>query len=273
MTVLVGFLSTFGVLKKTTKKDTKKARKEPPDEEKVPAQETAKVFIENEMTTSNTENVEDAKTESSEAVKTEPGEAIEKKEMAIESQEEESMAETAVETSTPVQVEAAAELEETKEKDNESQESDVKGENSETSTAVEDEQTKGKDVESQEEKPMSQEEVEKGREEEKGDGKSRDDKKESETEPAKTNVEEDFLVTAAICSTWIPTVVGDQTQKIYLKAGMAYLIKIHILILSNTQVSPVWSPRQPASPSQSSWRDAEYTRSTPSCCTASTRPR
>ena len=60
-TILVGLLSTFGVLKKTTNVETKKARKKPPDEDKVPVEETTKVSIENEMTLANREDAEDAK--------------------------------------------------------------------------------------------------------------------------------------------------------------------------------------------------------------------
>ena len=137
------------------------------------------------------------------------------------------MAETKVgsnETSTTVQVESLG-LEETKEKDLESQESepkaDVKVESSETSKAVEDEETKEKDLESQKRKPKSEK---KDGEKKNKNGKSKDGK-ECEKQAAKTDVKEDFLFTAAICSTWIPTVVGDQKQKIYLKAGMTCLIK------------------------------------------------
>ena len=36
--------------------------------------------------------------------------------------------------------------------------------------------------------------------------------------------EESFLITAAVCSTWIPSVVGKQEQKIFLKAGIASLV-------------------------------------------------
>ena len=38
------------------------------------------------------------------------------------------------------------------------------------------------------------------------------------------NREESFLVTAAVCSTWIPSVVGRQEQKIFLKVGIASLV-------------------------------------------------
>ena len=36
--------------------------------------------------------------------------------------------------------------------------------------------------------------------------------------------EESFLLTAAVCSTWIPSVVGKQEQKIFLKASIASLV-------------------------------------------------
>ena len=217
VTVLVGFVSTFGVLKKTTNKETKKARNKPLDEEKVPTEEPIKVFYKNEMemTRGNKANAED------ETVNIESEEIVKIK----ESPEEELMEEAKVErteNNTTVQVDS----EEAKEKHLESHKSepmaDVMVEISETSTAVEDDETKEKDIESQGEKPMSEEE--KDGEEEAEDGKSKDDE-ECEKQPAKTNVKEDFLFTAAICSTWIPTVVGDQKQKIYLKAGMPCLIK------------------------------------------------
>ena len=278
VTILVGFVSTFGVLKKTknedttnedttkedttkedtTNKDKTKARKNSLDGDKVPTEETVKVFLENEMgmTSGTKENAEGARAEPSEAIKTEPGEVRENEETAIEeepmadttmessetstsvqvdlvesevtkenkSQGGEPMAETkggSSETSTTVQVESR-ELKETKEKDIESQESepkaDVKVESSETSKAVEDEETKEKDLESQERSEK------KDGEEKNEDGKSKDEE-ECEKQAVKTNVKEDFLFTAAICSTWIPTVVGDQKQKIYLKAGMTCLIK------------------------------------------------
>ena len=35
---------------------------------------------------------------------------------------------------------------------------------------------------------------------------------------------ESFLVTAAVCSTWIPSVVGKPEQKIFLKVGIASLV-------------------------------------------------
>ena len=38
------------------------------------------------------------------------------------------------------------------------------------------------------------------------------------------NREESFLVTAAVCSTWIPSVVGKPEQKIFLKVGIASLV-------------------------------------------------
>ena len=42
---------------------------------------------------------------------------------------------------------------------------------------------------------------------------------------------ESFLWTASVCSTWIPAVVGDQKQKIFLKAGVtSILLKSMILI-------------------------------------------
>ena len=226
VTVFVRFVSTLGVLKKTTNKDTQKAENKPPNEEKVPTEETINVFIENEMEMNkgNKENAEDDKVESTEAFNTESGEVVKNKEKDIESHEEEPMAENTVESaeaSKTVQVESP-ELEKIKEKDIESQESeptaDAKTESSETSTAVESEETREKDIESQKERLAAREEVEEGRDKESKDGKSKVDD-ESEKQPAKINLEEDFLFTAAVCSTWIPTVVGNQEQKIYLKAG------------------------------------------------------
>ena len=35
---------------------------------------------------------------------------------------------------------------------------------------------------------------------------------------------ESFLFEASVCSTWIPTVVGDQNQRIFLKAGAIFLL-------------------------------------------------
>ena len=82
---------------------------------------------------------------------------------------------------------------------------------SETGTTV--------NIESEEVKENKRKDVEEGREDESKDRKSEDEEK-PEKPLVKTNLEENFLFTASVCSTWIPTVVGDQEQKIFLKAGM-----------------------------------------------------
>ena len=56
--------------------------------------------------------------------------------------------------------------------------------------------------------------------------KSSDAEETQQPEVARGNKkeEESFLLTAAVCSTWIPSVVGKQEQKIFLKAGIASLV-------------------------------------------------
>ena len=65
------------------------------------------------------------------------------------------------------------------------------------------------------------EDPEKGREE-----KGSSDPKETQQpkgDGEKKKKEESFILTAAICSMWIPSVVGKQEQKIFLKASIASL--------------------------------------------------
>ena len=47
---------------------------------------------------------------------------------------------------------------------------------------------------------------------------SKDEKSEKEKE-AEKGEEESFLFAASVCSTWIPSVVGDPKQRFFLKAG------------------------------------------------------
>ena len=82
---------------------------------------------------------------------------------------------------------------------------------SETGTTV--------NIESEEVQENKRKDVEEGREDDSKDIKSEDEEKPEEL-VAKTNMEENFMFTASVCSTWIPTVVGDQEQKIFLKAGI-----------------------------------------------------
>ena len=81
--------------------------------------------------------------------------------------------------------------------------------------------TADRDVESQEGLQVA-EDPERGSEEK----RSSDAEETKEPEPGRGNKkkEESFLLTAAVCSTWIPSVVGKQEQKIFLKAGIASLV-------------------------------------------------
>ena len=143
VTVLVGFVSTFGVLKKTTDEDmtnedttNENTMNEGTTNEDTTNEDTTKarneslngdkVFIENEieMTTGTKENAEDAKAEISEVIKTESGGVRENEETAIESPEEEPTADTTVErseTSTIAQVDLV-EPEVTKENESQGEE-------------------------------------------------------------------------------------------------------------------------------------------------------
>ena len=47
---------------------------------------------------------------------------------------------------------------------------------------------------------------------------SKDEKSEKEKK-AEQGKEESFLFAASVCSTWIPSVVGDPKQRFFLKAG------------------------------------------------------
>ena len=100
---------------------------------------------------------------------------------------------------------------------------------SETGTTV--------NIESEEVQENKRKDVEEGREDESTDRKSEDEEKPEEL-LVKTNLEENFLFTASVCSTWIPTVVGDQEQKIFLKAGIEISFKNHIAILFITFIHP-----------------------------------
>ena len=42
--------------------------------------------------------------------------------------------------------------------------------------------------------------------------------------------EEDFILIAALCSIWLPSVVGDQSQRIYLVRGMTSLVSRVLLL-------------------------------------------
>lgn len=42
--------------------------------------------------------------------------------------------------------------------------------------------------------------------------------------------EEDFILIAALCSIWLPSVVGDQIQRIYLVRGMTSLVSRVLLL-------------------------------------------
>ena len=78
-----------------------------------------------------------------------------------------------------------------------------------------------RDIESQEVLQVA-EDPERGSEEK----RSSDAEETEQPEAAKENnrKEESFLLTAAVCSTWIPSVVGKQEQNIFLKAGIASLV-------------------------------------------------
>ena len=80
--------------------------------------------------------------------------------------------------------------------------------------------TADRDVESQEGLQVA-EDPERGSEE-----KGSSDAEESQQPEGGKNKkkEESFLLTAAVCSTWIPSVVGKQEQKIFLKAAIASLV-------------------------------------------------
>ena len=81
--------------------------------------------------------------------------------------------------------------------------------------------TADRDVESQEGLQVA-EDPERGSEE-KGSSDAEETKQPEVSEENKKK-EESFLLTAAVCSTWIPSVVGKQEQKIFLKAGIASLV-------------------------------------------------
>ena len=81
--------------------------------------------------------------------------------------------------------------------------------------------TADRDVESQEGLQVA-EDPERGSEEKGSSDAEETQRPEASGENKKK--EESFLVTAAICSTWIPSVVGRQEQKIFLKAGIASLV-------------------------------------------------
>ena len=156
VTIFVGFVATFGVLK-TTNKDAKKDGHKPTEKDRGSKEETSRVVIENEMPLGKIQKPEDDKVESSQ-----------------------------------------------------------------TGTTV--------NIESEEVKENKRKDVEEGREDESKDRKSEDEEK-PEKPLVKTNLEENFLFTASVCSTWIPTVVGDQEQKIFLKAGIEILFKNRFVIL------------------------------------------
>ena len=42
--------------------------------------------------------------------------------------------------------------------------------------------------------------------------------------------EEDFILIAALCSIWLPSVVGDQSRRIYLVSGMTSLVSKVLLL-------------------------------------------
>ena len=81
--------------------------------------------------------------------------------------------------------------------------------------------TADRDVESQEGLQVA-EDPERGNED-KGSSDA-EETKQPEVGGENKKKEESFLVTAAVCSTWIPSVVGKQEQKIFLKAGIASLV-------------------------------------------------
>ena len=81
--------------------------------------------------------------------------------------------------------------------------------------------TADRDVESQEGLQVA-EDPERGSEE-KGSSDAEETQQPEVGEENKKK-EESFLWTAALCSTWIPSVVGKQEQKIFLKAGIASLV-------------------------------------------------
>ena len=81
--------------------------------------------------------------------------------------------------------------------------------------------TEDRDVESQEGLPVA-EDPERGSEEKRSS--DAEEGKEPEEGRGNKKKEESFLLTAAVCSTWIPSVVGKQEQKIFLMAGIASLV-------------------------------------------------
>ena len=82
--------------------------------------------------------------------------------------------------------------------------------------------TADRDEESQEGLQVA-EDTERGSEE-KGSSDAEETKQPEVGGENKKKKEESFLMTAAVCSTWIPSVVGKQEQKIFLKAGIASLV-------------------------------------------------
>ena len=78
-----------------------------------------------------------------------------------------------------------------------------------------------RDIESQEVLQVA-EDPERGSEEKRSS--DAEEGKEPEEGRGNKKKEESFLLTAAVCSTWIPSVVGKQEQKIFLKAGIASLV-------------------------------------------------
>ena len=91
------------------------------------------------------------------------------------------------------------------------------------------------------------------------------------TQEVKKEEQESFRFAAAVSSIWIPSVVGDQKQKFFLKAGEDKTFPGFSSSNEIFQESQAWSRRQSALPLPSSWHRLASTLRTRSSFTAWTR--
>ena len=205
--ISVNFLTTYVVLWKSIKVPQKE---DPGDrKEQVPKEEIPRLAIENEKDAPS----EDKEEPESAAIEMSLLAAGPSKE--VESQEEEQQTEAktedkeeAVEAQIPPPTEkpdmAAGTREDVEERQTEAKTEDNDG--AKMTPPPPSSEMPGKEIESQEEEQQTGAVLEK-------------DEKSGKEKKAEKGGEESFLFTASVCSTWIPSVVGDPEQRYFLKAG------------------------------------------------------